>query len=108
MSAYLARFCLGLGEGPNFPAVARTVSDWLPKPARAKALANALVSVPLSLAIGGPIVTLLLVNTNWRWMFFILVLLLIICWPLWWFFYTDAYILSKLKNYAMLVLILLY
>lgn len=95
---YLARFCLGLGEGPNFPAVARTVSDWLPEQTRAKALANALVAVPISLAMGAPIVSFLIVTTSWRWMFIILGFIVFLWLPFWWIFYRDKPSESRFVN----------
>ena len=53
---YGARVLLGISEGPNFPALTGAVSHWLAPRERATALGNALVAVPLALAIGGPIV----------------------------------------------------
>ncbi|WP_419421274.1 MFS transporter (plasmid) [Legionella sp. D16C41] len=89
VSLYIARFGLGLGEGPNFPAVARTVSDWIPLKLRCKALANSLVAVPLSLAIGAPVITLLLTYLGWRYMFFILATFIFLWWPFCYLFFPD-------------------
>jgi len=50
---YAARVLLGVAEGPNFPALTGAVSHWLSPHERATALANALLAVPLALAIGG-------------------------------------------------------
>ncbi|WP_422008782.1 MFS transporter [Reyranella sp.] len=57
---YAARVLLGVSEGPNFPALTGAVSHWLSPHERVTALANALLAVPLALAIGGPLVTVLL------------------------------------------------
>ncbi len=100
VSAYLARFGLGLGEGPNFPAVARSIGDWLPEHSRAKALGSALVAIPISLAIGGPIVSLLLTYTSWRLMFLILGVIILILLPFWWLFYRNKPSQSPLVNKA--------
>ena len=63
---YAARVLLGVSEGPNFPALTGAVSHWLSPHERATALGNALLAVPLALAIGGPIVTQLLGWLDWR------------------------------------------
>lgn len=99
-SAYLSRFGLGMGEGPNFPAVARSVGDWLPVQARARALSNSLVAVPLSLAIGAPIITLLLSAVGWRWMFIALGLLVLVWWPFCYFLFTNHPRQSRFVNQA--------
>ncbi len=49
---FLARIILGCAEGPNFPGMTRAVSDWLPETERNRALSFALISVPISLALG--------------------------------------------------------
>jgi MFS transporter, ACS family, hexuronate transporter len=87
---YGARVLLGISEGPNFPALTGAVSHWLAPRERATALGNALVAVPLALAIGGPIVTGLLGLLDWRGMFLFLFALSIVWVPLWlWFFRED-------------------
>lgn len=66
------RFLLGITEGPHFPAMTRTVSDWLPASERARALSLGLVAIPLSAVIGAPITSYLVVDLGWRAMFAII------------------------------------
>ncbi|MDE3055147.1 MAG: MFS transporter [Verrucomicrobiota bacterium] len=66
------RFLLGMTEGPHFPAVTRSVSDWLPPSERARALSLGLVAIPLSSVIGAPITSYLVADLGWRNMFFII------------------------------------
>ncbi|MFX4301951.1 MFS transporter [Alicyclobacillus tolerans] len=86
---YLARWLLGLAEGPNFPAMNRAVGDWLSKRERAIALSNSLVAVPIALAIGAPIVTQLLIHTSWRTTFIILGIVGLIWVPVWFLLFRD-------------------
>ena len=69
---YAARVLLGVSEGPNFPALTGAVTHWLSPHERATALGNALLAVPLALAIGGPVVTQLLAWLDWRLTFAVL------------------------------------
>ncbi|WP_454915243.1 MFS transporter [Xanthobacter sediminis] len=80
---YAARVLLGAAEGPNFPALTGAVSRWLPPQEQARALGYALVSVPLALAVGGPLVTQLLAHLDWRWTFGVLFVVSIAWVPLW-------------------------
>lgn len=86
---YFARTLLGVSEGPNFPALTGAVSRWLPPAEQATALGYALVSVPLALACGGPIVTQLLSVLDWRWTFGVLFVLSIAWVPLWYLLFRD-------------------
>jgi predicted MFS family arabinose efflux permease len=86
---YAARVLLGVSEGPNFPALTGAVTHWLSPRERATALGNALLAVPLALAIGGPIVTQLLGWFDWRLTFAALFVLSVAWVPLWWFFFRD-------------------
>jgi predicted MFS family arabinose efflux permease len=97
---YAARVLLGVSEGPNFPALTGAVSRWLAPQERATALGNALVAVPLALAIGGPIVTQMLAWFDWRGTFFVLFGLSILWVPLWLFFYRDDPRQSRFVNQA--------
>ena len=86
---YAARVLLGVSEGPNFPALTGAVTHWLSPHERATALGNALLAVPLALAIGGPIVTLLLRWLDWRLTFTALFVLSVLWIPLWFFLFRD-------------------
>lgn len=86
---FAARVGLGLAEGPNFPALNRTVADWLSSRERAIALSNSLVAVPLAGVVGGPVVTLLIDATGWRTMFLVLMALGLLWLPFWWFLFRD-------------------
>jgi MFS transporter, ACS family, hexuronate transporter len=87
---YAARVLLGVSEGPNFPALTGAVSHWLSPQERATALGNALLAVPLALAIGGPIVTQLLAWLDWRLSFAVLFGLSVLWVPLWYVLFRDS------------------
>lgn len=97
---FAARIVLGVAEGPNFPVMNRVVADWLSPQERAIALSNALVAVPLALAIGAPVVTFLIVHLGWRGMFLVLTALGLIWVPVWWLFFRDFPEHSKHVNEA--------
>lgn len=86
---FAARVGLGLAEGPNFPALNRTVADWLSSRERAIALSNSLVAVPLAGVVGGPVVTQIMAAAGWRWMFLVLMALGLLWLPFWWFLFRD-------------------
>lgn len=87
---YAARVLLGVSEGPNFPALTGAVTPWLPPRERATALGNALVAVPVALAVGGPLVTHLLTWLDWRATFGVLFGLSALWVPLWFFLFRDT------------------
>jgi threonine/homoserine/homoserine lactone efflux protein len=88
--ALRARVLLGVSEGPNFPALTGAVTHWLSPHERATALGNALLAVPLALAVGGPVVTQLLAWLDWRLTFAVLFALSAAWVPLWWFLFRDS------------------
>ena len=102
---YAARVLLGVSEGPNFPALTGAVSHWLSPHERATALGNALLAVPLALAIGGPIVTQLLGWLDWRLTFAALFILSVAWVPLWYFLFRDSPADSRFVNTAELAYI---
>lgn len=97
---YAARVLLGVSEGPNFPALTGAVSHWLSPHERATALANALLAVPLALAIGGPLVTQLLGWLDWRLTFAALFVISAAWIPLWYFCFRDDPSQSRFVNAA--------
>ncbi len=97
---YAARVLLGVSEGPSFPALTGAVSHWLSPHERATALSNALLAVPLALAIGGPFCTELLGWLDWRLTFAALFILSIAWVPLWYFLFRDDPADSRFVNAA--------
>ena len=75
---YAARFLLGMAEAGFAPGMTWLISQWAPPSIRARALAGALLAVPLSMVLGGPLCGWLLGIANpldlapWRFMFLML------------------------------------
>jgi len=83
------RLCLGLAEGPAFPALTRAATDWLPANERARALAIGLAAVPFASVIGAPLSTTLIHYFNWRVMFIVLAGLGIVWALVWWLIFRN-------------------
>jgi MFS transporter, ACS family, D-galactonate transporter len=64
-----ARFLLGIGEAPTFPANAKAIGYWFPKDERSLATAMFDSAAKFSSAIGVPLLGLLLLYFGWRWNF---------------------------------------
>jgi ACS family D-galactonate transporter-like MFS transporter len=64
-----ARFLLGVGEAPTFPANAKAIGLWFP--ARERGFATALndAAAKFASAIGVPLIGILLLRVGWRWSF---------------------------------------
>ncbi|MEN7535629.1 MFS transporter [Aurantiacibacter flavus] len=75
---YAARFLLGMAEAGFAPGMTWLISQWAPPAMRARMLGGALVAVPLSMVLGGPLCGWLLQIGNpldlpaWRYMFLLL------------------------------------
>jgi len=54
-SFYAARFLLGMAEAGFAPGMTWMVAQWTPTWARGRAMAGVLISVPLSMVLGGPL-----------------------------------------------------
>ncbi|MBS3904693.1 MAG: MFS transporter [Simkania sp.] len=83
------RFLLGVTEGPHFPAMSRSISDWLPSSERARALSLGLVAIPLSSVIGAPITSYLVADFGWRVMFMAISAIGIVWAGIWYAFFRD-------------------
>ena len=68
-SFFWLRIFLGVAEGLHFPALVRTVIDWIPAPWRARATALGLFGIPFASIIGAPLITTLINVFNWQIMF---------------------------------------
>ena len=69
---FAARVLLGAGEAPQSPASARIVRDWFNIRARGTATGIWNCSSTLGSAIAVPLVTVLMLQFGWRWMFAIM------------------------------------
>ncbi|NGX59301.1 MAG: Hexuronate transporter [Chlamydiae bacterium] len=83
------RFLLGVTEGPHFPAISRSIYDWLSPKERARALSLSLVAIPLSAVVGAPITSYLVADFGWRSMFVIISAAGIIWAIAWYFMFRD-------------------
>jgi MFS family permease len=64
-----ARFLLGIGEAPTFPANAKAIGLWFPPQERSLATAMFDAAAKFSSAIGVPIIGIALLLAGWRWSF---------------------------------------
>lgn len=84
-----ARILLGIGESPQYPTGARVVSDWYPLSKRGTPTGVFNSASPLGTAIAPPILSLLLVASDWRFVFVILGVGGIGVAILWWAVYRN-------------------
>ncbi len=99
-SFIILRFLLGITEGPHFPAMTRSISNWLSPSERARALSLGLVAIPLSAVIGAPLTSYLVADFGWRAMFFIISSVGIIWAIAWYWLFRDLPEESKYVNEA--------
>ena len=64
-----ARFLLGVGEAPTFPANAKAIGYWFPVKERSLATSIFDAAAKFASAIGVPIIGILLLRVGWRWSF---------------------------------------
>lgn len=64
-----ARFLLGVGEAPTFPANAKAVGLWFPPEERSLATAMFDAAAKFASAIGVPVIGVALLVAGWRWSF---------------------------------------
>lgn len=64
-----ARFVLGVGEAPTFPANAKAIGLWFPPQERSFATSLFDSAAKFASAIGVPLLGLLLLRIGWRWSF---------------------------------------
>ena len=64
-----ARFLLGVGEAPTFPANAKAIGLWFPARERSFATSLSDAAAKFASAIGVPLIGIVLIHTGWRWSF---------------------------------------
>jgi ACS family hexuronate transporter-like MFS transporter len=78
-----SRFLLGVGEGGGFPAATRAVAEWFPLEERSLAMGIINAGTAVGAVVAPPLVALVLVFANWRWVFFLTGALGLL-WAVWW------------------------
>jgi MFS family permease len=86
---FAARFLLGIGEAPTFPAYAKATGYWFPKNERSLATAIFDAMAKFSSAIGIPILGVLLLRFGWRWNFGATGLISVLFFALFYAFYRN-------------------
>lgn len=86
---FLARFLLGVGEAPTFPANAKAVGQWFPARERSFATAVFDSAAKFSSAIGVPLIGLMLLSVGWRWSFAVTGLISLLYFALFWRVYRN-------------------
>jgi ACS family D-galactonate transporter-like MFS transporter len=66
---FAARFLLGVGEAPTFPANAKAIGLWFPTRERSFATSIFDAAAKLASAVGVPLIGVLLLKVGWRWSF---------------------------------------
>lgn len=85
----VSRIVLGVGEAPQFPSAARVVSNWFPLLARGKPTGVFNAASPLGTALAPPLLTLLMVYLDWRWMFVLMGGVGLVMAVIWFALYRD-------------------
>jgi ACS family D-galactonate transporter-like MFS transporter len=84
-----ARFLLGVGEAPTFPASAKAVGRWFPPHERGLPTALFDSAAKLSSVIGIPLVGLVLIRAGWRWGFAVTGVISLLYFVYFWRVYRD-------------------
>ncbi len=81
-----ARFLLGVGEAPIFPAGAKMIAEWFNQRERGAPTGTFLASTTIGPVLAPPIITALLMNFGWRATYITLGLFGIALFAVWYFF----------------------
>jgi ACS family hexuronate transporter-like MFS transporter len=79
----VSRFALGMGEGGGFPTSTRAVAEWFSVSERATAMGIINGGTAVGAVIAPPLIAVILLYANWRWIFFITGALGLL-WTAWW------------------------
>lgn len=95
---FAARFLLGVGEAPTFPANAKAIGYWFPSSERSFATSLFDGAAKFSSAIGVPLIGMLLLRVGWRWSFAATGVVSFLYFLLFWRVYRDPHDDSKLSE----------
>ena len=93
-----ARFLLGIGEAPTFPANAKAVGYWFPQNERSMATAMFDVAAKFSSAVGVPLLGLILLHFGWRMNFAATGVISLLYFALFFAFYRNPSADTRLTN----------
>jgi MFS transporter, ACS family, hexuronate transporter len=79
----VSRFLLGMGEGGGFPSATRAVAEWFTVKERATAMGIINGGTAVGAVAAPPLIALILLYANWRWIFFFTGALGLL-WTAWW------------------------
>jgi MFS transporter, ACS family, D-galactonate transporter len=86
---FAARFLLGIGEAPTFPANAKAIGQWFPEDERSLPTSIFDSAAKFASAIGVPLLGILLLRIGWRWSFAITGIISFLYFLLFWKIYRD-------------------
>lgn len=84
-----ARFLLGVGEAPTFPANAKAIGRWFPPQERSFATSLFDAAAKLASAIGVPLIGIVLIRAGWRWSFAVTGAVSLVYFLFFWRIYKD-------------------
>ncbi len=84
-----ARFLLGIGEAPTFPANGKAIGLWFPPQERSFATAIFDSAAKFASVIGVPIIGIVLLKAGWRWGFALTGFISLIYFAFFWRIYRD-------------------
>ena len=93
-----ARFLLGIGESPTFPANAKAIGHWFPARERSFATSIFDAAAKFSSAIGVPLLGMILIAIGWRWSFAATGLISFAYFFIFWRVYREPHEDSKLTS----------
>jgi ACS family D-galactonate transporter-like MFS transporter len=97
---FAARFLLGIGEAPTFPANAKAIGYWFPPHQRSLATSLFDSAAKLGSAIGVPLIGLLLLRVGWRMSFAATGLISFLYFLLFVWLYRDPRVISTATSPA--------
>jgi ACS family D-galactonate transporter-like MFS transporter len=86
---FAARFLLGIGEAPTFPANAKAVGYWFPQQERSLATAMFDSAAKFAPGVGVPVIGIFLLHFGWRWSFAATGLISLLYFGLFYAFYRN-------------------
>jgi MFS family permease len=86
---FAARFLLGIGEAPSFPANAKATGYWFPKQERSLATAMFDSAAKFAPGVGVPLIGIMLLHIGWRWSFAVTGFISLLYFALFYAFYRN-------------------